>query len=422
MPKVGLFRLLLMALLPALSCAAPLREVRLEGHGKDPLTTQPKVLLREMRLKLGEEATPERREQARQAIQDLGLFQSVTVREEANDDGVAWIYTLEERFYLLALPRVDYNVDTGAGYGAQITWNNVWGLNHSLRLNALRKENKASGTAGNATRGQEESLNLGYNAPFLFNETDTWFASASAQRTPVAASAGFSDYQENSQSMQVGLNRSLSEGRPSQGWMASGGLSWQQQRTVGLDPRPEQGQTTAPFVGVSYRQLQLNIFSEQGRLFSSSLQGAVKGWGSDHGLVQINARYREFKPLGKTPHQTWHLLMDAGYRVDGPPDTHAFGIGGSNFVRAYPKDSIQGNGFYRLGAEVARPLFHPRFRLLAVAEVGNADDPEQLFRKAYPSVGLGFRLRLDAFVDVEIEAGYAFGNPRGRTFAGRPGF
>ncbi|MBP7418459.1 MAG: hypothetical protein KA911_07640, partial [Xanthomonadales bacterium] len=121
------------------------------------------------------------------------------------------------------------------------------------------------------------------------------------------------------------------------------------------------------------------------------------------------AGWFESRPLGDTPDQTLHFLAQAGVVTDGPGTRNDFSLGGSSRLRGYEGDFVQGNRYYYGAVEFLRPLHWRWLRLLAVAEAGGADDD---FRgeadgSPYASLGLGVRVRLTWFVDIEIEAGFA---------------
>ena len=97
-------------------------------------TTRPSTMLRELTFGVGDAYDAERVEASRQAIQDLGLFRAVTVRAETLEEGVDLTFTVAEKWYLQAYPRLSAKSDGQNSLGAELRWNNLWGLNHSLRL------------------------------------------------------------------------------------------------------------------------------------------------------------------------------------------------------------------------------------------------------------------------------------------------
>ena len=112
-----------------------------------------------------------------------------------------------------------------------------------------------------------------------------------------------------------------------------------------------------------------------------------------------------------------------GWSWNAPENQRNFRLGGGSGLRGYKSGFAEGNAFYRLAGEWARPVWRPWLRTVVIAEAGNvyarpdAFDPAEI--KA--SLGLGVRLRLPVFVNVELEAGIALPVDGGemRFFAGR---
>lgn len=390
-----------------------IREIVFEGNE----TTRPRTMLREMVISPGDPADPERVERSRQAVQDLGLFKEVSVREEPVDGGVRLVFRVRERWYILPTPRVDAKAGGEYSYGAQLQWNNLWGLDHTLRVVWEREDNKEAGV------GLETNHSFAYNAPQVFDSPYSLGISAGQIRRPIELPGGGS-YQETLQNVGIGVVRSLSDGPPSQGWSIGGGLGWLGQDTEGVGAPARYGNATAPFATLAYRDLHLNIYSEEGVSFRTSLQGAVNGVASDYGFTTWSGRYARYWRVGETDHQTLHFFSDLGLRVDGPPENDAFYLGGDFLLRGYDKEFVEGDAYWRLAGEFARPLHWRWLRWVVIAEAGNAYPEPQDFSlgRIYGSLGLALRVRLSWFVNVEIEAGVAMpvGDDGGaRFFAGR---
>lgn len=390
------------------------REIAFEGND----TTRPRTMLREMVIAVGDPADPEKVERSRQAVQDLGLFKTVSVREEPlPGGGVRLVYKVRERWYILPVPRVDAKVGGEYSYGAQLTWNNLWGLDHTLRVIWEREDNKEAGV------GLETNHSFSYAAPQVFDSRYGVNVSAGEVQRPIEL-AGGGAYEETLTDVGFSVSRSLGDGPPSQGWIVSGGVTWLNQDTSGMGAAEPYGMATAPFVGLTYRDLHLKIYSEEGQVFRSSVRGAFSGLASDYGFTTIGARYGRYIHVGDTAHQSLHLFADLGARVDGPPENDGFGIGGDSFLRGYDKDFVEGDAVYRVAAEFARPVFRRWLRWAVIAEAGNAfTEPDDFtLSRIYASLGLALRVRMSMFVNLELELGVAMpiGDNGGvRVFGGR---
>ena len=130
---------------------------------EDNQVTQPRVMQRELVIAVGDPADPGAIARSRQALLDLGLFRRVYVREEPVEGGVRVVFQVDERYYLLPSPRLDAKSDGRYAYGVQFRWNNVAGLNHTLRVFVEEEERRRQGI------GKETNYVAAYSAPFVFD-------------------------------------------------------------------------------------------------------------------------------------------------------------------------------------------------------------------------------------------------------------
>lgn len=408
---------LLCAQPPALAQAAPgapptIREIAYEGNAR----TQVVVMARELVVAPGAPADPAAIERSRQAIQDLGLFRSVSARTEPVDGGVRVVFTVRERWYLLPVPRVSYDSDGRFTYGGQVAWSNVQGLNDTLKLNFVR------GDSSDPQRGVEQTYSMGYVAPFAFDSPWTVDLSGSFRRSPVTDPSAYS---ERFATLQTLATRRIEAGVPaSQGWQGGGGLLWQSEATSGESAPPGYGQATSLVGLLSYRNLHNRVYSDEGWLWNLRGEWAIRGLASDYGYEQITTRLRRAFAVPGDPHQNLNFIADLALRFDGPPQTQAFSLGGRSGLRAYAPHVFEGDAEYRVAAEYLHPLGVDWLRGLVVLEAGNVyEEPEhpQLGR-IRTSLGIGVRARVVWLVNFEFEAGVAvpldrMGAPR--FFGGR---
>lgn len=377
-------------------------------------TTRERTLLRELPFKPGDVVTAAALELGRQAIQNLNLFKQVTLEQQAGaQGGVEVVYTVKERWYVLAYPRVDANADGQYAYGGQVDWNNVWGLNHTLRLSVLRKETQREGI------GKEQNYSLGYAAPQVLDSR--WSLGVGASYTERPVRNDFGQYDERLEAYQALVSRALDATEPNQGWSAGTGLLWTRQATNnGLG---QYGEALGPVGVLGYRRIKLNIYSEEGLVFSSRLDAARQGLAADYDFARLSLNATRFLRVGATPHQTVHLFGDAAFNWDGPKSVRYFTLGGVGALRGYERGFREGNAYFRIGSEWARPVFRPWLRTVVIAEAGNVYAHPNDFdpSKLRTSIGFGIRIRVPTFVNVQLEAGVAFplGGGGKRFFAGQ---
>ncbi len=401
-------RRLLFAGLMLLCCTSGLAqsptivEIAFEGNE----VTQPRTMLREMTVKVGDAANPEAIERSRQAVLDLGLFQQAGARTEPAPGGVRLIVTVREKWYILPIPRIEADSDEDFGYGAQLRWSNLWGLNHSLRVVGIYR------TYEEEDRDSATSFMLRYGIPFVGDSRNS--LSFNAQHTEQSSIERETrlPYNETFNSAGVFTSRHLGSGPPSQGWRVGGGLLWQDQDVDRPDAPAAFGTAVGPSASLSYRDVRFHVFSEDGFSAGLGVSGAVDGLASDYEFWSYSAAMRRQWAVGEKDHQTLGLIAEiVGYHA-GPSsrDPEAASLGGSSRVRGYEQEFQEGDFSWYLGAEFLRPLGPKWLRGLAVLEVGSAyeDLKRTQGRPVLVSAGLGLRVRFTLFVNVELEMGLAW--------------
>ncbi len=379
-----------------------IREIVFAGND----ITQPKVMLREMSVGIGDPADPVRIERSRQGIQDLGLFKSVSVEQTPVDDGLRLTFTVEEKWYILPIPRLSTNSDGKDSYGLSLRWFNIAGLNHTLRGTWANSDERK------ANKGRRTRYALDYGIPFVFDSPYNLGFGVGYSSTPIIASP---DYVETFDTAAVGVSRTFSTEAASQGWTVGGNLGWSNQDTHGDAGTPAPyGRATSAGLFAGYRDIRFKIFSEEGTAYSARLSGTVEELASDYSFSLLTAAYSHLRPLGATPHQNLNLYFNAGSYNGGPTgvrtDGGAFSLGGASSLRGYPSDFFQGDAYYYLAAEYLRPVGWDWLRAVVIAEAGNVfgDAHDFSLNRVNASVGLGLRLRFISLVNFELEAGVAW--------------
>jgi outer membrane protein assembly factor BamA len=362
--------------------------------------TQPLVLRREMLLQPGDPADPDLIERSRQAVQDLGLFRAVTVRQETSPAGIRLVFTVVEKWYLLGYPRLSANSDGQNSFGAELRWNNLWGLNHSLRVLGRSRDGRDAG------RGREVSYRLGYQIPFLFDTPYGVSARVAHAETPVTEPGEYTEVIDDSELL---LTRRLSrDGPASQGWSAGAGLLWKRQDTDGSGAPLPQGSATALVAQLDYRDLRDHLFSDEGVLFNTRYEIADRHHGSNYSYTRFTADYRQSLALGSIPHQTLEFGAHLGSANNGPVGTADFNLGGVAGLRGYDHKAFQGDFYYLLSAQYLRPLHWDWLRLVVGVEAGNVFREADYFNdRIHSSANIGLRLRLPRLVNFELELGVA---------------
>lgn len=387
-----------------------IREIVFRGND----VTQEHVMLREIGVHVGDVADAEAIEHSRQAILDLGLFRAVDALQEPLADGVRLVFAVKEKWYVLPYPRLSANSDGQNALGAELRWNNVAGLNHSLRMLVSSADRRDEG------RGRQLGYLASYRAPFLFDTPYTLGLSGSHSTTPVDIDSG-SSYDEIIDEVQVLVSRKFgTDGAPSQGWNAGAGVLWRSQTTDGTGAPQPWGDTYALVSQLGYRDEHDRVYSEVGTKFGARYETAAGNFLSDYGYSRLTGRFSHSEALGTTPHQTVEFSAELGTANGGRSETPPYSLGGTQGLRGYAHDSFEGNAYYLVSASYLRPIGWDWLRLVATVEAGNVyDEADQINTEVRWSFGLGLRVRVPRLVGVEIEAGIALPlNKDGARFYG----
>lgn len=374
--------------------------LRFEGNR----VTRESTLRRELPIAEGDPADPAAIEAGRQSVFDLGLFREVEARTEPRPDGrVDIVYRVREKRYLLPIPRVDASSDRDVSYGGQLRWSNVWGLNH--RLDAVFEQGDFP---EDQRRREERRARLSYEAPFLI--ADRYDLALDLEHLDRVTPRAGREFDETVRRVEVLIADDRRQGRPRAGWILGGGVLMQDQESFGDFAPPSDGRATA-FVGIAaFRDERFHLHSETGRRFDLRVESAASALGSDYSYTRATTNFFDSTALGAIEdHHTLHWLASAGTVVAGPESRNEFGLGGSGSLRGYESDFVQGNRYYYGAVEYLRPIRWNWLRLFITAEVGGTDDDIDgtADGSPYASIGIGVRLRLPWFVNIEFEAGIA---------------
>jgi outer membrane protein assembly factor BamA len=393
---------------------AVIREIEFRGNE----TTRPVTMLREMSLHVGDPVDAREIERSRQGVQDLGLFRSVDADLEPVEGGVRLVIKVKEKHYILPLPRADATSDGGYGYGVQMTWNNMWGLNHTFRPYFERRQ-PSEGEDDPEKRGIQTRSQVRYSAPFVYGKFGLDLATGYF-RTPYLEPL---EYEQTTTFYTLNVTRKLSEGRRSQGWTGVTGLTFANEEHAGADAPTDpleraRGQALALTAGAYYRDLHFNVYSDEGVTYGFDVQSATRDVASDYDFTTYGMSWYRYLNVGATPHQNLNFSLDLRSRHDGRYGGDFYAVGGVETSRGFEPETVKGDAYYAASIEYLRPVFRDSIRALVVLDGANAfpDANDMNLDKVYTSLGVGARFRIQAFVALDLELGVAWplngGGPR----------
>ncbi len=407
---VGFLMLLWLVMAPATAEEqGVITEIRFVGNKH----TQPQIMLQEMVIKAGDPVDSDRIERSRQAIMDLGLFKSVDVVRVPEAQGTALEITVSEKYYIIPMPKLDRSADGDVSYGGQLTMDNLWGLNQKFRMVYKAERGCCQGS------GTVSTYSLIYEYPRVAGSDYGLGMRVSREATPDSdvdlLGNTLYEYQRMLDAAGINLTHWLGRDGPSSGWGIGASLFW---RHLTFSPQGSLPPTAGPEkavgfeVSLGYTKVHDLLYSRDGVEFGISSEHGATQLGSDATFSRNQLYYRQYMPVGGTPHTNLDLQLRLGVTGgDVPIDKTSYGLGGSRELRGYDKSSIEGRSYFSANIEYLRPLFgHPAARGVLFMDIGNAYQDNRLLDLAdmEASMGVGLRYKFKAFVNLQLRADYAY--------------
>ena len=409
----GLVMLVWLVLVPAMAEEKGIiADIRFSGNKH----TRPHIMLQEMLVKAGDVIDPERIERSRQAVMDLGLFKSVEVILTPQGRDVVLDIEVSEKYYMIPVPKLDRSADGEVSYGAQLTMDNLWGLNQKLKV-VYKAERGCCQNSGTVS-----TYSLIYEYPRVMGSDYGLGVSVSHEATPDSdidlLGNKISEYQRVLDSAGVTVSHWLGREGPSSGWSIGATTFWRhlifsQQSGLPLTTGPEKA--VGVTLSLGYTKVHDLLYSREGVEFGISSEQGLEWMGSDVPYSRNQLYYRQYVPVGNTPHTNLDLQMRLGVTGgDVPIDENSYGLGGSRELRGYEKGSIEGRSYFVANLEYLHPLFGlPAARGVFFMDVGNAYLDNRLVDLAdiKTSAGIGLRYKFKSFVNLQLrmDLAYAFG-------------
>ncbi|VAW65487.1 hypothetical protein MNBD_GAMMA10-1711 [hydrothermal vent metagenome] len=384
--------------------------------------TQASVMNREIYIVPGDVYNEAAVEKSRQAIMDLGLFKKVHYYIEENysvtdtdtdvdadveavDSYIEIIFVVKEKYYFYVLPKIKLD-DNEVFYGAQLTWDNAWGLNHSLKA---RYENRGS------TAGVDERKNsLKYAWPNINGGTyNLDFQLQSSNAVDEADENNLVDRQD--ETFQIGVSRWLNEQGRNKGWFMGASVLYQQRFNDVLsgDLLSESIEATALGISAGYKNLKEYEYNRGGKSFSYALDWSDESIGSGSEYVRYKLAYRSYYRLDNSPYKNINVQTQFGHSNNKILGKYAFSLGSRTDLRGYENSRFNGNVMLLVNVEYMFPHpRHPIVRYVYFADIGNAYENSRdiLHEPLNVGAGVGMRWKVRSLVniDLRVDLGYGF--------------
>jgi len=373
--------------------------------------TRARILDRVLTIHVGDPLDRATVETTRQAILDTELFRTVRARvEDDGAGGVRVIFHLDERTYWAVYPRVSANSAGDHGYGLHSRFNNLFGLDHTLRLNLDQHD------FDNADLGTSEEVRVRYSIPGISDSRyDVEFRADVVSLDRVEHDrfgAAVSLYNETEKELSVIALHWIGEENIGYGWRMGAGAHYRQQAnevysgTLGRDAFIRQVGVSAQ---ITYRRMHYHLFSDSGTEFGARYeQGLPRISDLNYQIVEVYGRRTWVLP--GTEHSNLYLDMGVGISGTIDPNFVNFTFGRPS-LRGLLKEVYDGDSYEYLRFGYLRPLFasYPAVRGEVFIDAGQ----ERLggFPNSTSSnvgIGTGIRWRIRHFVNLELTLGLVY--------------
>lgn len=408
-------RIALAVLLYAVAAAAAAESYFIsEIEFRDNEKTRPSTMLQELTFAAGQMVSDEEIEAGRQAIMNLGLFKRVSADLEARDGRIVLIYSVNEKHYLLVLPRLSRSGDGDWSWGARLRWDNVGGLNRRLDIGVRRKDLQSSDIQ------QEDQVSVEYLMPRIWGSPYDFGFELRSEDIEIDEERDELEGRYNQQldSLRLNLSRWLRETGPSQGWQVLGQFRYEDyvndylsgDSGLYFDTR-----VVALTFGVEYNDIKDLLYSRTGQHFGYWLEAASDAFGSESSFVRHSAFYRGYRHVTAREHTNLNYQVRYGTSSGSIFGDPSYSIGGNSTMRGFDRESLEGESYFITNIEFVTPLFgHNTFRGALFTDIGGAFEDSASFdpSEIEIAVGAGIRYKLRSFVrtDLRLDIGHGLDN------------
>lgn len=408
--------LLLMSGLCAAEDAVLLDAIRFAGNE----VTKEEVLRQELLVQEGEPASAKLIARSRQAIMNLGLFKSVSA-ELLQEQGLNVLeFRVEERYYILPIPLLDYNPDfladetnTNYSYGGELRFDNLFGLNQRLKISYEEKHFVDDAEL------PEEEWEIDFRYPRLIGtpyRLDIWSRKEEKGIQTTEDEQVVAVTRVNRLSGRVFVSRWLNTKGISEGWQAGSGLylASSRYRNIEGDAGYRDSGEVALLGSIGYAKVDEYPYHRQGEVFDYSVAVSHDALGSDMEYWRNTFTWRRYQPL-----QAVDANINTQFKLGvGFGDGNPYSLGSSTSLRGYPADTIEGKVLLQGNMEYHHHVSgYRQMRGVLFVDLGNVwpalDEIDQT--RLYSSAGVGMRWRVQSFVDVTLRADYAYNTDTGET-------
>lgn len=373
--------------------------------------TQASVLTREIYITPGGELNDALIEKSRQAIMDLGLFKSVhyyfeenatTLSVDPNISQVDVVFVVEEKYYLLVIPRLKVD-DDEINVGIQLKWDNVFGLNHETRILA---ENRGS------TNGISESR---YSFRYFYpNWNNSAYSIDLIIQTENDISNDINLIDQQDDLFKLAVSRWLNKRGRNRGWFAGASVLYQKRlfEDVIVSANSENIDAVVLGVDAGYQNINNYEFNRSGKSYGYKLDWSHESMGSESEFTKHLLYYISYYRFDKYPASNLNVQMQVGHSNEQFLGEDAFSLGSNDDLRGYENNRFTGNTMLLANFEYMFPqVDYSVIRYVTFIDMGNTyDQLSDIFHHPlHIGTGFGLRWKIRAFVKLDLRADVGYG-------------
>lgn len=383
-----------------------LDEIRFSGNK----VTRESVMRQEMVVKEGKPYTSQQVEKSRVALMNMGLFKTVRIASVQEQGKNILIVTVDERYYILPLPLLDYRpsflADETANnysYGGEIRLDNLFGLNQRIKISYKEKKYDQS------VLPPVKTTNLTYAYPRIEGTPYNLDIKTALMETTIIESAPSSSTSLSEQYGSIFISRWLNTEGLSEGWRAGLGMeATSNNYTVISGTSPYRNHEEYALLGsLGYYKVNNYPYHREGFEYAYSMSLAHPALSSDVEYFHNTFSYRQYSPLKKVD-ANLNTQFIIGMASGNEP---AYSLGDSTSLRGYDSDTIEGNLLLQGNFEYHHHISgYRQLRGVLFMDVANVwPEVNQIDRlELFSSIGMGARWRVQSFVDVTLRLDFAY--------------
>ncbi len=396
--------LIFICLLPSATLAQqqPVQVGNIRIVGND--VTQDKYILRWAGLSEGQQVTQTDLDEARQRIQNTGLFKRVALSSQVplENQPTELTIELEEKIYTLVIPRLGRNGDGDVKSGIRLQMENLNGADQKLKITAETEEEANGDTT--------EEFRFEYDLPLFEKPYELGWSLKTSQES---TSRGDVDNLEYKQYFSMRVSRDYPMPDRDRDLQISIALKLEDRFFEEPYPdsvkAPSEGRFNRLGVSLEYDRVDKHQYRRSGHVYSLDYQQGFEWLDSDFESKLLTVEMRGYRPRNRWDNINYRLEL--GNAWDSPFDYASFGLGGSSNLRGL--ESFDGRGDARFFSNIEYVFGFPRFptfRSSLFLDAGNVyeDFNSIVLTDLRYTVGTGIRWKLQSFVKTDLFLDYGY--------------